>query len=1402
MSSTEAALELGSDVIPQKRLLSFLFSKKNIPAPENHERKPYPFKDANIINRAFFYWVTPIMNVGYNRTLQPNDLYYLTDDLKIEYHTELYKENLAAEINYSQIKHIQKKCRERGETVSTTSVSKEDDLKDFKLSAFNLLMALALTFKKSIFYGFLFAIVSVTTMAAQPFLTKNLITFVEDKLLRPSVNLGQGIGYAIGVSIMALMTGTSIAYYQYYIQMCGALLRSVLISLMLQKSFVLAPKGRHKFPTSKITSLMSTDLSRIERAFIYFPLFASLPIPIVLSIALLVVNVGVAGVIGVVVFILFLGAISLSTKQLYKYRTLVSGLTDERIRIIREIINNLKIIKFYSWEIPYLSNIIKARSKEVAVILKIQSLRNVIDAVSSGLTGITAMITFLVLYGLEGSTRNAASMFSSITSFDVLSFVIYFIPLGLSTTADSWNGLKRIAEYLSAEEIEPTESYVVSNDVNKSTAIDIMNASFSWDKFEDDDEDMAVKEESENAEKPEANFPGLLEINLSVKKGEFIVITGSIGSGKTSLLSAIANIMKIDEGKVEINGTLINCAAPWIHNATIKDNILFGSNFEKEKYDNVVYACALQTDIDILEAGDLTEVGEKGITLSGGQKARINLARAVYADEDIILLDDVLSAVDARVGKHVVNHCMLGLLKDKTRLLATHQLSLIGSADRIIYLNGDGSIDVGTMEELGDTNSGFKRLMTHSSSDKEEVEETVPSKPVFEEADIADELIPKFTKETFQESSSNVTRRRKVKTDEAEEDSEEVFRDVTVGKDASKGKITQKEERAVNRIKNEVYYNFIKYGSGKLSPYVTIPLMILLLTLSTFSSIFSNTWLSFWISKKFDDRSNSFYIGFYVLFNILNVVFLTTLFVILANITTNSSKNLILMAIKRVLHSPMSYLDVTPMGRIINRFTKDTDTLDNEIVENMKLLLVTTGGVVGILILLIIYLPWFAIAMPLIGGLFVAIASYYQASCREIKRLEAIQRSFVYDNFNETLTGMGTIKAYKAENFFLERSNQYMNTMNEASFLVFATQRWLAVHLEILADFVILITALLCVARVFSISSATAGLLISYSLQIGSALAQVLRNFVQFENDMNSTERVCHYALKLDQEAPYTIQETKPSSSWPQTGAIKFDNVSMNYRPGLPLVLKGLTFDVSSKQKIGICGRTGAGKSSIMTVLYRICELEGGKITIDGIDISTLGLNELRTKLSIIPQDPVLFNGTIRNNLDPFGEHDDIKLFDAIRRSGLMTMEEFKDIEKQKGNGSTDSEKLHKFHLDQFVEDEGANFSLGERQLIAFARALVRETKILILDEATSSVDYETDSKIQKTIATEFKDCTILCIAHRLKTIINYDKILTLDRGEIKEFDTPWMLFNSDNGIFKQMCEKSQIVAGDFLNRD
>lgn len=1399
----EESLELK----PQKRLLSFMLSNKVPPLPLDEERKQYPEKRVNLLSRIFFWWLLPVLNTGYKRTLKPEDMFKLTDDIRIETMYARFYKILEASLKKAKQKHIVRKCKERGETVETSSVDEEDDMSDFKLPKALTVLAVLKTFKWQYLKSCFYLALANGGMTANPLQTKKLISYVEMKALGYETGIGKGLGYSFGSAGVVLVTGILINHFFYNSMLTGAEAKAVLTKAILDKSFRTNPETKHKYPAGKVTSMMGTDLARIDFAIGFQPFLFTFPVPIAIAIGILIYNVGATALVGIGLLFVFMAAITVSTKKLFEYRSKANAYTDSRVDYIKEVLNNLRIIKFYSWEPPYHENISNIRREEMKIIYRMQVLRNIIVSFAMSMNLFSSLVTFLVLYAINSNDRDPASIFSSISLFAILSQQVIMLPMALATGVDAFIGLQRVGAYLASGEVDMEANKIEATGealalMEKSnTSIEIRNASFEWDTFEDE-ESSAESEHKEitshssdsdtskeltkslsDSNSEEITFPGLREINLSIRKNEFVVITGLIGSGKSSLLSAMSGFMRRSSGEINVNGSLLLCGYPWVQNETVRENILFGCEYDEEKYKNVVYACSLESDLEILPAGDNTEIGERGITLSGGQKARINLARAVYADKDIVLLDDVLSAVDARVGKHIMNNCMLGLLKDKTRVLATHQLSLIGTADRIIFLNGDGTIAVGTLEELNANNTDFNKLMafngqTNDSDDEEE-----------EENDVIDEdEIVENEKELIQRQLSKTQTHKS-----AVQDDESTKRDYNKN-NTNDGKLFEEEEKAVNGISFDVYKNYVKHGSGIFKHFGIVPLLISSIILATFCQLFTNTWLSFWTEYRFSSKPDRFYIGFYVMFTILAFLFLTLEFVLLAYVTNRASRSLNVIAVDKVLHAPMSFMDTTPMGRILNRFTKDTDVLDNEIGDQLRLLFFMFSNIVGVLILCICYLPWFAIAVPFLVFIFVAVANYYQSSAREIKRLEAVQRSHVYNNFNETLNGMNTIKAYKADNRFLDKNDRLINKMNEAYYITIANQRWLAIHLDIIASLMALLVALLCVNRIFNISASSVGLLLSYVLQIAGQLSMLIRTFTQVENEMNSVERICNYAYNLPEEAPYFITENTPHPEWPRNGGIKFENASMAYRPGLPLVLKDLNLDIKPTEKIGICGRTGAGKSSIMTALYRLSELESGKITIDDVDISRLGLKDLRSCLSIIPQDPILFRGTIRTNLDPFKEHSDEKLWDALRRSGLIDDTRMKNIQKQE----KENDVLHKFHLDQGVEDEGSNFSLGERQLIAFARALVRDSKILILDEATSSVDYETDSKVQTTIAREFSNCTILCIAHRLKTILNYDRILVLDKGEVQEFDTPLNLFNMDNSIFQQMCQRSNIVLDDF----
>ena len=481
----------------------------------------------------------------------------------------------------------------------------------------------------------------------------------------------------------------------------------------------------------------------------------------------------------------------------------------------------------------------------------------------------------------------------------------------------------------------------------------------------------------------------------------------------------------------------------------------------------------------------------------------------------------------------------------------------------------------------------------------------------------------------------------------------------------------------------------------------------------------------------------------------------------------------------------MSFFDTTPLGRITNRFSKDIDVMDNNLTDAMRMYFMTMATIISVFVLIIAYFYYFAVALGPLLILFLFSASYYRASAREIKRHESVLRSHVFARFSEAVFGTATLRAYGVTGRFSQYVKDTVDEMDGAYFLTFANQRWLSVRLDAIGNLLVLTVGILVVTSRFQVNPSIGGLVLSYILSIVQMIQFTVRQLSEVENNMNSTERIHYYGTQLEEEAPLKLAEVRPS--WPERGEIIMDNVQMRYRAGLPLILRGLSMRVKPGERIGIVGRTGAGKSSVMSTLFRLVELSGGSITIDGVDISKIGLHDLRTRLAIIPQDPTLFRGTIRSNLDPFSEHTDLELWGALRQADLVS--ESADMNDRGTQG--------RIHLDSVVEEEGLNFSLGQRQLMALARALVRGSQIIVCDEATSSVDMETDQKIQNTIVQGFKGKTLLCIAHRLKTIIGYDRICVMDAGQIAELGPPKKLWE-EGGIFRGMCERSGIRREDF----
>ena len=1331
-----------SEYLPQKRLFSSFFSKRLPKIAENDDqRKHFPSNEFTPLNFFFFSWVIPVLKIGYKRTIHPNDLFKLNENDKIE------------KIHNDFLIHW----------YSIVSKHKNGD----KINKIAIVFALFKTFKwrygRAIFYG----VISNSAAACIPIVSKKLIDFVEKKHYNVEMmSSNKGIGYAFGVALLLYIFAFTMSHSLFNAFVTGGLVRSVLTKSILTKSFKLSTSSRNKFPQALIASMSTTDLNRIENGFAYHSMLYSFPATTAICIGQLIKNVGPVSLLGCAYFIIALLINIYSFAFIFKFRIKANKKTDIRIGLIREIANSLKIIKFFAWEDAYFDKINESRNLEVSQLHKMQTFMSAIIAYGFITATIASMIVFVSIYGINHGLKSPANTFASLAVFQVLSAFIFLIPQIMSHTLNAYVALKRVQVFLLAEEIDPT-SLKPELCVDNENAIELYDCSFSWNKEEDSNENSF--------------FKGLKNLSFNIKKGEFVAIVGPIGSGKSSLLYAMSKKLKTINGSIKTTGDLLLNADPWIQNTTFKNNITFGSKFCKKKYKKIIDVCALNGDLELLSFGDNTEIGERGVTLSGGQKQRLALARTCYKDADIYLFDDVLSAVDAHVGKHIMENCLLKYLDGKTRVLATHQLNFIENADRVIFLNNDSSYQIGTVDELLKINPDFATFINNNKKKVFTIPET--------------EIEKEFSKDEIEDDIGSIISADSFFDPEDEDITKEIEKNAI-----KNGRIMAKEQRAINSIGGKIYKQYLKFGGGDKIWPLTFLGVIFSQIINTFCSLFTTIWLSYWSENKFGNKLAGFYIGIYIMFTFTSLISTFIFSVITFTFSLNASKKLHSAAVKSILHVPMSFIDTTPIGTIINRFSKDIDVLDNELPLTANFMLNRLFSIFGILIISIIYLPWFAIATPILIFLFFVIRDIYQTTGREVKRLESLQRSFVVNNFQEAMSGLDTIAMFKMEKMFIFKSDFTTNKQNEATMTFQGLQRWSSIWVMLLAVIMTLIICLMCSCNVFTIGAAATGVLINYIIELASALRNMLVQTTAIENHMNSTERVSNYATELEQEAAYKNSELffkTERNNWPSSGIIKYENVCMRYRPNLPLVLKNISFEIQNGEKIGICGKTGCGKSSTVASLFRINELESGSIYIDGVDISKLGLYDLRSRISIIPQESVLFKATIRSNLDPFNNHSDEELWDALVNSGAIDSTEINKVKKQKFTNH--SEQIHKFHLYREVEEDGRNFSLGERQLLGLSRAVIKKSKILVLDEATSSVDNVTDYKIQAKIEENFgKNTTILTIAHRLKTIINYDKILVLDSGEIVEFDAPYKLFMKKDSIFRGLCEKAKINEKDF----
>ncbi|KAI1180948.1 P-loop containing nucleoside triphosphate hydrolase protein [Nemania sp. FL0916] len=1331
---------------------------------------------AGFFSKLTFQWMAPLMDVGYKRPLEQGDLWKVNP--------------------------------KRSADVMAVKCSESFERRVKNGDKYPLLWAIHETFFWEFWAGGLCQLMASIFQVLSPFVLRFLIAFAQEawnnkQTGQPPPPIGRGIGLVLGVTFMQIFQSLGTNHFIFRGMMIGGQVRAVLISSIFEKSMVISGRAKAggKPPTNetsevksedaakgektddktktqekgekpgaaangvgwsngRVVNLMSVDTYRLDQASALFHIIWTAPIQCIIALVVLLVNLSYSALAGFAILVIGIPALTRAIRSLFRRRGLINKITDQRVALTQEILQSVRFVKYFGWEAAFMKRLGEVRDREIHGIQVLLAIRNAINSVSLSLPIYASFLSFIT-YSLTDHGLSPAEVFSSLALFNGLRLPLNLLPLVIGNVVDAWSSMKRIQDFLLSEEQEDSAVFKPENE----NAVEMSQASFTWERTPAQENDKKATIGKKGSSKKEAKQPAktekgaetsesnsdtastlveerepfkLEEINLAVKRKELIAVIGSVGSGKTSLLAALAGDMRKTSGEVVLGASRAFCPQyAWIQNTSVRQNILFGKDMNREWYKEVIKACALQPDLDMLPDGDATEIGERGITVSGGQKQRLNIARAIYFDADIVLMDDPLSAVDAHVGRHIMDNAILGLLKDKCRILATHQLWVLNRCDRIVWMDGGKIRAVDTFDKLMENEPGFKHLMETTAVEKKDEDEAVA-----------------------QEKTTDKGQKKKKK---------------------AQG-LMQAEERAVASVPWSTYANYVR-ASGSIFNALWV---ILAVVVAQGGNIATSLWLSYWTADKFG-YSQAVYIGVYAALGTGQAIFLFIFAIMLTIFGTRASKALLKQAVTRTLRAPMSFFDTTPLGRITNRFSRDVDVMDNNLTDAMRMYFLTMVTVLSVFILIISFFYYFAIALVPLAFIFVLAASYYRSSAREVKRFESVLRSVVFAKFSEGISGIASIRAYGLQKRFVNDLRNAIDEMNTAYYLTFSNQRWLSVRLDFIGNLLVFTTGILVVTSRFSVPPSIGGLVLSYILSIVQMLQFTIRQLAEVENGMNAVERLLHYGTQLEEEAPEHTIDIRPS--WPEKGEIVFDNVEMRYRQNLPLVLKGLSMHVRGGERIGIVGRTGAGKSSIVSTIFRLVEISGGHITIDGIDIATIGLHDLRSRLAIIPQDPTLFHGTVRSNLDPFSEHSDHELWAALRQADLVS----KDAEPNDKDPG-------RIHLDSVVEEDGLNFSLGQRQLMALARALVRGSRIIVCDEATSSVDMETDDKIQNTMATAFKGRTLLCIAHRLRTIIGYDRICVMDAGRIAELGTPRELWETEGGIFRGMCERSGIRREDIFS--
>ncbi|KAI6707125.1 hypothetical protein NL676_010087 [Syzygium grande] len=1217
-----------------------------------------PFAKAGILSKVSFWWLNPLMKLGKEKILQDEDIPRL-------------------------------RIKERAETCYLRFMEQLHKEKKTTSDTYSILSAIFYCEWRGILISGFFALTKVLALATGPLFLSAFIAFADGE------EAFEYEGYALAGGLFLAKCLESLSERQWFFRarLIGLRIRSFLSAAICQKQLRLSSAAKMTHSPGQIVNYVTSDAYRIGEFPYWFHQIWSTGLQLCLALAIVYYAVGLATLAALTVLILIVAVTSPMAKLQLEYQRKLMEAQDKRLKVVAEVLVNMKVLKLYAWEKHFkkvIEELRKDESEWIAAVLWQNGYYMVLFWSSPVLV---PAITFWTCYVL-GIPLTASNVFMFLASLRIIQEPIRLIPDVVGAFIQAKVSLSRIAEFLEAPELENKPIKQQRDNEVLEMAVLLNSREISWDSG--------------------ASKATLRNINLSVRKGEKVAICGEVGSGKSTLLAAILGEVSYIDGTVRVHGRMAYVSqTAWIQTGNIQENILFGSVLDSVKYREVIQKCSLAKDMEMFPFGDQTQIGERGVNLSGGQKQRIQLARALYQDADVYLLDDPFSAVDAHTATSLFNEYVMGALSGKTVLLVTHQVDFLPAFNSILLMSSGQIVSAGSYDQLMASSQEFQDLVNAHNM-------TAGSG---HQISMVSSRMPGYLKEEI----------RKIYVEEQLE--------------ASPGsQLIKQEEREIGDSGFKPYLQYLKHNKGFF--FFTLG------TLSHIIFIAGQLGQNYWLASEVNSTSVSTIE--------LNSVY-TGIGVALA----------LFLLIRSYFIHQCPFFDSTPLGRILSRVSSDLSIIDVDVAFKLTIALGSTMNTYSnFLILAFLTWPVLVVIIPMIY-LTLIIQKYYYASSNELMRLDGTTKSTLASHLAESIAGVMTIRAFGQEDRFFSRSLCLIDANASPYFHSFSANEWLVQRLEVLCAIVLTSSALaISLLDLGSSSSGYVGMALSYGLSLNVFLVVSVQSQCSLSNLIVSVERLEQY-MHIQSEAPEVIEDSRPAPDWPSSGKVEIYDLKIRYRPDSPFVLHGISCKIKGGHKIGIVGRTGSGKTTLISALFRLVEPTDGKIFVDGLDITTIGLHDLRSHFGVIPQDPTLFGGTVRYNLDPLCKHTDEEIWEVLGKCQLR--EAIQD--KEKG-------------LESPVIQDGSNWSMGQRQLFCLGRALLRRSQILVLDEATASIDNATDSILQRTIQTEFADCTVITVAHRIPTVMDCTMVLAISDGRLVEYDEPMKLVGKEDSLFGQLYKE------------